>query len=804
MEFQISYQILTQLVFIFTFCGLSKQDEHSVKDSLCEFEIVNRDDVKRTFEYLTKLDNVWLINFDITILPETFITTTGFDNKQKNGIQRWIWVPRKHSYILSYPLDLDVVTFQLSQNVVKNISVNANASFLLKDSKLDDLYFMCIESLYDAILENILHANKTNWLFCNRYFDGQYYKNVLYELTGSWLGYDFICFDSFHLTQDSATYIKKGTVNVAINIFIMILCLYLPLLYLLLPYRYNTCLEDVQFYRKGEYPNSLARLTLRLHDVSKQKIKEINSVEEWFEQFDINQFKPEIHVFSLLYIITLSTYSFGNQYIKILIPDYNYFPEFFKSWNSDINLCWDTLLFTISFFVNIPLFIIAMSFFSQSNSIYVSLNPFGRIHVKDVLTSIEEEENMYVGYTKFALKFLHRIDLFFSFNLWATSFNFVYKYEKDLPWYSQLCNIVISIFVFIGNFCLYVVFLLIPINYFLLDCFVVFPFRFIMFMHKNDSKKENNLRNLTMYYSFSYILFVVYAIFCVRPYFLFVVQFIFRSIIYVFFVACPLFVNISETASLFLICVLSILIYAVKYTSAFHKNYKRLLDKLLQIKREFDQKSKQNNVNMVNGVEHSKDAERISVQNFDKIAEKYLPLRHQLLLFFLKITLTTLFLYVTFDTINLGDNDKISSSLLPIILTAAIPALLEKFCSPFNIEETLKFNADEIETDFLKEYTNCTSEPQNEANNEGLVIWCPIFYSLKVFKDFISNAIFNFKKSKPILAQPCCPNKKKCKLVKCLFRLNLIKQLYLNKRFLVFFLVCFVLPVTCVIYMFRE
>lgn len=237
MSFPISYQILTQLVLIFTFYGLSKQDEYSVNVSLCEFEIVNKNDVKRTFDYLTKLDNVWLINFNIEILPKTFIFNTGFDKKQSYGLQRWIWVPRKHSYILSYPLDLDVVTFQLSQNVEKHISVIANASFIFDDRKLDDLYSMCIESLYGAILENILHANKTNWLFCNRYFDEQYYKNVLYELTGSWLGYDFICFDSLHHTQDSATHIKKGTVNVAINIFIMILCLYLPLLYLLLPYR---------------------------------------------------------------------------------------------------------------------------------------------------------------------------------------------------------------------------------------------------------------------------------------------------------------------------------------------------------------------------------------------------------------------------------------------------------------------------------------------------------------------------------------------------------------------------------------
>lgn len=275
MKFKTDGELLIHLVIIIDSIGLSKQGGHQENTSICRFDIEAGGDAKHTFEDFTKMENAWLIYFDITLIPDPFIANTIFDGKQINGLTRWIWVSRKHSNLLSYPVDLDVITFQLSKNVEKKMAVVANASFLFDSINLDT-YSICIESLYGTILENILNRNKTDWMFCNRYFEGQSYKFLLYELTGAWLGFDFACFDSVHDTVTSVTYIKKGTVNIVINIFFIVLCLYLPLLFLFLPNRYNVEQENVKFYRKGEYPNSFSRLILRLNDTPKHKKKHIN------------------------------------------------------------------------------------------------------------------------------------------------------------------------------------------------------------------------------------------------------------------------------------------------------------------------------------------------------------------------------------------------------------------------------------------------------------------------------------------------------------------------------------------------
>ncbi|CAC5380438.1 unnamed protein product [Mytilus coruscus] len=483
MKFQISCRLFILLVIIINLFGLSKQDEHSANVSLCKFDIMNVDEVKRTFEDFNSMDNVWLIYIDLTLQPATFIDETKFDDKQINGLTRWTWVPRKHSYLLTYPVDLAAITFRISRNVEKQIAVSVNASFMFDKMNLQN-YSMCIESLYATILENILNGNKTDWFFCNRYFEGQDYKTVLYELTGSWLGYNFACFDSIHHKVTSATFIKTGTVNIVINIFIFLLCLYFPLLFLLMPDRFNIDRDDARFYRKGEYPYSFARIILRMHDTHIQETAEISSVEEWLDQFDIKQYKPEIHVFSFLYIVTLVMYILENNFIKQKLLD---------------------LLF---------------------------------------------------------------------------------KIEKD--WQSQR-------------------------------------------ERDRDVNAEGQI-------------------------------------------------------------------------------------------------------------------ERIYVHDFDRIAEKYLPFRNQIFYLILKITLTSLFLYVTFDSINQGENNKFTIAFLPTIITVALPELAEKLFSPFNIEETLKLHEDEIKSDFLEGLNNTipktiVSNIQADNRMERIMLVFPVVYSVFVFCCFIRNTI---------------------------------------------------------------
>ncbi|CAG2195263.1 unnamed protein product [Mytilus edulis] len=283
MKFKINFKLLILLVVVIHMFDASQQEDRPGNTSLCEFDIVNRDNVRQTFEDFSEMDTVWLIFFKITLLPTAIITGTRFDGKEINDLTRRTWVPKKHSYLLTYPVDLAVITFQISTNVDKTISLSVNASFDFTTMSLQT-YSICMESLYYTVLKNILSGNKSDWLFCNRYFEGQSYKHVFYALTGSWLGYDFVCFDSVYDSVARVKYIKKGTVNIVINIFIIVLCLYFPLLYLFLPKRYNIGKDDGQYYRKGEYPNSFSRLILRLHDTPKHETSEINSIEQCIDK----------------------------------------------------------------------------------------------------------------------------------------------------------------------------------------------------------------------------------------------------------------------------------------------------------------------------------------------------------------------------------------------------------------------------------------------------------------------------------------------------------------------------------------
>lgn len=494
---------------VFSFCLLvpSKQAEQIGNASLCEFDIMNADGVKQTFEDFTKIDKVWLIFFDITLYPDTFSNKSGLDTTHMNGLTRWIWVSRKHSNLLTHPVDFDVITFQLSKNVEETISVFVNASFIFEHRNLDN-YSICVESLYGTIFKTILDGNKTNWLFCNRYFKGQDFKYILYMFSGSWLGYDFACFDSDHQTVAKATYIRKGTVNVIINIFIIVLCMYLPLFVLLLPSRYNVDQSNVQFYRKGEYPNSFARLMFRLHDIPKQDLtNEIHNIKDWFDQYDITLYKPEIHMSSCLFIITLATFIFEDLYIKKVISDYTFFPDTFHFWVSNIYV--NVLLLTFSYLLAIPSLIMAISYFSEISSEFYSINPLGSIKIAEVWKNVEQEEKLYFGYTKFALKFLHRMSLFFNLDLWATSLTFPCSSESCL---SKMCNIIIVCGAIILNFCLYFLFLMVPGIYFVLECFLCLPVKIAGLII--CSEKKNYL--LYMFRSSDdigvWIEFVIYAL----------------------------------------------------------------------------------------------------------------------------------------------------------------------------------------------------------------------------------------------------------------------------------------------------
>lgn len=154
--------------------------------------------------------------------------------------------------------------------------------------------------MYYTILSEILNGSDSNWQFCNRYFKGQEWKFALKGITGTWLGYDFVCLDDHRKLIADAVPIKKRAVNNVVDIFVLLIIMYLPLLCLFLPTRYQN--NHNNRYRKGETPYSFTKVLLGL-DTGETLFEE-----EFQPVKTIQMHLPEIKIISMFFFIISVVY----------------------------------------------------------------------------------------------------------------------------------------------------------------------------------------------------------------------------------------------------------------------------------------------------------------------------------------------------------------------------------------------------------------------------------------------------------------------------------------------------------------
>lgn len=226
---------------------VSKQivgDKQMGDNTVCKFEIIDIEKVKHQFTQLSTLGNVQMIRFNVDINQNNSASAhseyfQSLNELHSNGLERWIWMLQQHSHLLTYSPDFEVVTLNRSTSIQRNIYVPVVAFTNNNDTGVSH-YKNCTESLFYIIYKEIINNTNSNsdWLLCHRYFEGQEWKlGFLYKATGAWIGYDFECFSSNCQNTHCAQHIKKGRVNVIINISIFVVACYFPLLFLLLPKR---------------------------------------------------------------------------------------------------------------------------------------------------------------------------------------------------------------------------------------------------------------------------------------------------------------------------------------------------------------------------------------------------------------------------------------------------------------------------------------------------------------------------------------------------------------------------------------
>ncbi|CAC5402814.1 unnamed protein product [Mytilus coruscus] len=167
----------------------------------------------------------------------------------------------------------------------------------------------------------------------------------------------------------------------------------------------------------------------------------------------------------------------------------------------------------------------------------------------------------------------------------------------------------------------------------------------------------------------------------------------------------------------------------------------------------------------------------IPVELFDRVAREFMPLRMQLLILFLKLFFTGIFLYVTFDSISKGGNAGFLTSQIPLIITVVMPSIAERICSPSNIEDDIKMNEEDIKL-LIVNYKpnkvfsdnnvnqqlkhsclNCFRRLLYPINSPRCSLFCPIFYTLRCM---FTSLFFCCKESVDEIDVEFCPEDMNC------------------------------------------
>lgn len=727
----------------------------------CYFKIIDIEKVKHQFTQLSTLGNVQMIRFNVDIHQNNSVSANSeyFQNLNElhsNGLERWMWMLKKHSHLLTYSPDFEVVTLNRSTSIQRNIYIPVEA-YTNSNTTGESHYKNCTESLFFVIFKELLNQTNFNsdWLFCHRYFEGQKWKlGFLYKATGAWIGYDFECFSSNCKNTRCAQHIEKGRVNVIINIWILVVVCYFPLLFLLLPKRTVKKKSEHASYSMGDQPFSLTRYIFKLNS------RKIWTVSDRLESFSVNFTQisnktdeaniftdeaniftneaniftdclPEISLISVLYLIVMFVFFIQRFYFPKLIPDFNryvdvYHPCITYNLLSDCDSekhSLDLILGTITTIFAPMYFLVLSLIYIHSDNTYLSLNRSVQeliVHVKNrknnsltsssnsilVFEDISPNDSSRItgsknsiskctGYTKLAMKFLDRISIFVSSELW-----------KKLLTPPINCPLFLFISVPLNVF-LYVTCLLVPIVPFLLDILFVFPIRAIW----NYTKLMSNRSLKIFVFVFLYLIVIsIFTLFFFSPYFVYILQSILRTIIYTFFVAGPLFSSFSyDTLAL----VLAISLYVIKYVVNFYQIYKNLLDTLLKMQ--------------IEDAEAKDKQPTIRVDLFKLIVDKYVPLRTQLVMLLLKVLVTSLFLYVAIDTLGKVGKEDLFTSPIPALVATIMPILAEKLCSS-DPQMEIKLQKDFIQKE-LRDFKH-TNEPRSHFTITAWMIVFPAFYTI--------------------------------------------------------------------------
>ena len=207
---------------------------------------------------------------------KTTTDLTDYTTLERNSLLEWQWVKEEKYFLMQYPVDIDILTFDA-------IAPNDKKATIMMT--IDNMNECSIENLsYEIahLLWSKVFLNQNDSYLCNRNRSSES-SDALFYIFMVWIGYDLSCSDNKNNVLPN---FKYGG-HTEITIFCIILSMFYPLIFSLIELpsimtKINELnnkfhIEDLTDYKERDAPFSLQRAILKLFFVVKIEILKPNA-----------------------------------------------------------------------------------------------------------------------------------------------------------------------------------------------------------------------------------------------------------------------------------------------------------------------------------------------------------------------------------------------------------------------------------------------------------------------------------------------------------------------------------------------
>ncbi|XP_062587164.1 uncharacterized protein LOC134248801 [Saccostrea cucullata] len=656
-----------------------------------------------------------IIFFDLAINgsdDETFV--------EAEKRRRWVWIAEDQQYVLGYPEDVDVFSFGLLKAKQDSFKVNISIGNFTTDCRFHfDKYLS--QYLMHIIYENGTISNENNRHICHSKLES--YDKVskfMINLSGVKIGYRFWC-----LTENNEfKVVGKSYVNVIVIIIILFLYAFYPLIIEMAFYTHSTNYKT-QFYRyyKSDSPYSPARFLLRLIYTGSNK---------YFAALRIIILIMVLT--SLVYLAKSEVFSKCDCSLKSSNDEgpFQHAENFYMTTKNSLKVAWGVLNFAL---VNLCVLINSGGILDDFliidlSNIRTDGNIFRLIPVVvflpeettealqsdemksdsrtydttiEMLNDTNTKEDMQFEKSLVSFK-IHKLSLILSYTFWTRIF-FIRGVDFECRWayatsviifpfnamlilFNAICPIISIFYVFLSKFFTCILFCI-------SNCCLneknedqskdkqnteerrteIAEGKGERSLHHCENKERTEQLPKRTEKSFKEKLrSLVCNLFChaaagtyiVLSYeysfniFFYGMSYLVQFFIYTVLLALP---HYPVQVFIYIIFVTSVIVYLFRYVHQFIELYKNLLNEIFEITEETS----------------------ISTQDFNTIVAKYFPLKNEAFYLLLKITVSSLFFIIIFDTMQKVEYIKIGARLD----WTTVVSLLFVFGPPRIVEELL-------------------------------------------------------------------------------------------------------------------